>query len=128
MYHVHPFVWVRVSTMHFTGVVARWFQSMEQRISAADWPTFCAMIHERFSRDQHELLLRQLFNIRHTSTIIDYTDRFVAIVEQLSSYTTNPDPLYFTTRFINGLRDDIHSVILIQRPLNLDAACTLALL
>lgn len=101
---------------------------MEQRISAADWPTFCAIIHERFSRDQHELLLCQLFNIRHTSTVTYYIDRFVALVEQLSSYTTNPDPLYFTTRFIDGLRDDIRFVILIQRPLNLDTACTLALL
>ena len=82
---------------------------MEQQISASDWPTFCALIHECFSRDQHDLL-RQLFNIRHTSTVSDYIDRFVALVEQLSSYTTNPDPLYFTTRFINGLRDDTHAL------------------
>jgi hypothetical protein len=80
---------------------------MEQRIFAADWPTFSAVVHERFSRDQHELLLHQLFNIRHTSTVTNYIDRFIALVEQLSSYTTNPDPLYFTTRFIDGLRDDI---------------------
>lgn len=31
-------------------------------------------------------------------------------------------------RFINGLRDDIRSVILVQRPCDLDTACTLALL
>jgi hypothetical protein len=111
--------------MRFTGAAGRWFQSMEQQISASDWPTLCALIHERFCRDQHEL---QLFNIRHTSTVSDYIDRFVALVEQLSSYTTNLDPLYFTTRFIDGLHNDIRSVILIQRPANLDAACTIALL
>jgi hypothetical protein len=35
---------------------------------------------------------------------------------------------YYTTRFEDGLRDDIKSIILVQRPLDLDTAYTLALL
>jgi hypothetical protein len=31
-------------------------------------------------------------------------------------------------RFIDGLRDDIKSIIIVQRPVNLDTACYLALL
>jgi hypothetical protein len=38
------------------------------------------------------------------------------------------DPLYYTTRFIDGLCDDIKYVIIVQRPPNLDTACCLALL
>jgi hypothetical protein len=53
---------------------------------------------------------------------------FVDLIEQLSAYTPNPDHLSYTTRFVDGLRDDIRAIILIQRPKDLDSVCTLALL
>jgi hypothetical protein len=58
MYSVHPSVWIRVSTHHFTHAAARWFQSVESSLQHMSWADFSALIHERFSRDQHELLLR----------------------------------------------------------------------
>lgn len=86
------------------------------------------MVLHHFSRDQHELLLRQLFHIRQTSFVSEYVDKFTELVDQLKAYTTTPDHLYYTTRFIDGLRDDIRLVILVARPSDLDTACTLALL
>jgi hypothetical protein len=53
---------------------------------------------------------------------------FIDLVEQLSAYTTNPDYLTYVTRFVDGLQDDIRAVLLVQRPADLDVACTLALL
>jgi hypothetical protein len=38
------------------------------------------------------------------------------------------DPLYYTTRFVDGLRDDIKYFIIVQRPKDLNIACCLALL
>jgi hypothetical protein len=55
-------------------------------------------------------------------------DRFVDLIEQLSAYTANPNHLFYTTCFIDGLRADIHAIILVQHPQDLDTACTLALL
>lgn len=86
------------------------------------------MIHERFSRDQHELLLRQLFHIYQTSSVSDYVEKFTELVEQLAAYTTHPDPLSYVTRFIDGLRSDIRAVVLVACPQTLDTSCTLALL
>lgn len=93
----------------------------------SDWQCFCRLIHQRFGRDQHELLIRQLYHIKQTSSVQDYIERFTELVEQLKAYTT-PDPLYYTTRFMDGLQHDIRSIIMVQRPADLDAACTLALL
>jgi hypothetical protein len=93
-----------------------------------DWPNFYRMIRERFCRDQHELLICQLFHICQTTTVQDYVDHFVDLIEQLSAYTTNLDHLSYTTRFVDGLHDDIRAIILVQRPKDLDSACTLALL
>jgi hypothetical protein len=36
--------------------------------------------------------------------------------------------LYYTTRFVDGLKDDIRSTVLVQRPYSFDTTCTLALL
>lgn len=128
MYNVDSSMWVKCSTMQFVGAARRWFQSAERQIARKDWPSFCRLIRERFCRDQHELLIRQMFHIKMTSTVQDYVDRFVDLIEQLSVYTEHPDYLTYTTRFIDGLRDDIRAIVLVQRPTDLDSACTLALL
>ena len=121
-------MWVRVATMQFTGVAKRWIQSIAHRLEHIGWQDFCAMVRERFCHDQHELLIRQLFHIKQTTSVQEYVDQFVDLIEQLSAFTPNPDTLSYTTRFIDGLRDDIRSVVLVQRPTDLDAACSLALL
>lgn len=96
MYFVDPAMQVRVATMHFTGNAKRWLQSIAHRLEQTEWLAFCALLRERLCRDQHELLLPN-------------SD----LVKQLSAYTTNLDTLSYVTRFINGLRDDIRSVVLI---------------
>lgn len=121
-------MWIRVATMHFTGAAKRWLQSVEHQLSSLDWPSFCALIHERFSRDKHELLLRQHFNIHQTGSVSEYVDKFTSLVNQLKSYNPKPNLLSYTTRFIDGLRDDIRAIVLVARPTSLDAAYTLALL
>jgi hypothetical protein len=77
--------------MQFVGAARCWFQSVERQISGLDWSSFYRLIRERFCRHQHELLIRQLFHIRLTSTVQDYVDRFVNLIEQLTAYTPNPD-------------------------------------
>jgi hypothetical protein len=121
MYEVDVSVWVRVALMHFEGPAARWLQSMDHRVRTTSWSELCSWIHERFRRDQHELLIRQLYRIKQT-------DKFCELVDQLQSYNCNTDPLYYTTRFIDGLRDDLKFVITAQRPKDLDIACCLTLL
>jgi hypothetical protein len=49
-------------------------------------------------------------------------------VDVLVTYEHTIDPLYYTMGFIDGLRDDIKYVILVQCPSTLDTACALALL
>ena len=50
------------------------------------------------------------------------------MTDQLIAYNKGVDPVYFVIRFIDGLRFELRSVLLVQRPQTLDTACTLALL
>lgn len=114
--------------MHCIGVAERWLQPIERNLPTMKWQVLCTLIHEHFNRDQPKLLIRQLFHIKQTSSITEYVERFVELVDQLTAYTTSIEPLYYIMRFIDGLCDDIRSVILVQCPNDLDNACTLALL
>lgn len=85
------------------------------------------MIHERFGREQHESLIRQLFHISQLGSVSDYVQQFASLVDKLAAYEARTDPLYYTMRFIDGLNHDIKTVVMVQRPQNLDAACALAM-
>lgn len=114
--------------MQFTGAAKCWLQSIERQLPGINWTAFYRLILWCFSCDQHELLLCQPFHIKQTGSVQDNVDQFIALIENLSAYTSNPDLLSYITRFVDGLHDDIHAVLLIQRPQTLDAACTLVLL
>jgi hypothetical protein len=128
MYEVEPEAWVKVASMYLAPHVACWFQSVERKQPRLSWPLLCRLLHERFGRDPYESLLRQLFRIHQQSSVTDYQDHFFTLVDQLAVYESVPDPLFFATRFVDGLRTDIRAVVMLQRPLDLDSACSLALL
>jgi hypothetical protein len=128
MYGVPPRLWVKVAGMHFNGAAKRWIQSLEHPTHQIPWPEFCSMLLERFARDQHESLIRQLFHIHQTSTVVDYVERYSTLFDQLKVYTPKPDMRYYTARFIDGLLYDIRVVVAMHRPQNLDTAYSLALL
>ena len=86
------------------------------------------MLQGHFGKDQYQSLVRQLFRIKQLGTIAEYIEQFSNLVDQLLTYESVADPLFFSTRFVDGLHDDIRAVVLVERPSNLDTACTLALL
>jgi hypothetical protein len=48
------------------------------------------------------------------------------LVDQLNAYQHMSDPLYYTLKFVDGLRDDIKAVVMLQRPKDFDTAVVLA--
>jgi len=125
---VAPRRWIKVSTMHLTGAAARWFLAVEQQVLRMSWPQFTALVMKRFGKDQHELLIRQLFHIRQKGVVQEYADKFTSIIDGLVAYGKNTDPIYYAMRFVDGLRDDIRTVVHMQRPGTLDTVVVLALL
>jgi hypothetical protein len=85
MYEVESSLWIKVASMHLEGAAARWFQSAERRLRDASWTEFCAKVHDRFGRDQHEALIRQLFHIRQTSSVSEYVEQFLSLIDQLAA-------------------------------------------
>jgi hypothetical protein len=103
MYEVEESLWVSVDEMYLKGPAVLWYQSIESQILNSSWTQFCQLLHDRFDRDQHDVLIRHLFNIKQTSSVSDYVVHFAKLVDQLSAYSQSTEPLYFTMRFVDGL-------------------------
>jgi len=114
--------------MHLTGNAAFWAQSLEFSIRDLAWNDFCKLISDRFERDQHNQLLRQFFHIRQLDSVADYIEKFDSLVHQILAHDPKFNAATITHRFIDGLRDDIRAVVLVQRPGNLDTASSIAFL
>lgn len=97
MYDVSASPWLSIAEMHLDGADARRFQSL----ATLNWTSFCRLLHDRFRRDQKELLIRQPFSVRQTASIVEYVTQFTKSVDQLAAYSSNTDPMYFTMRFMN---------------------------
>lgn len=55
-------------------------------------------------------------------------ENFDKIMHQLMAYDSALTPVYFVTKFIEGLRDENRGAVMLQRPQDLDSACSIALL
>lgn len=121
-------LWIPYSSAQFEGAAAKWLESFRHLSPKAGWEEFCLSLQARFGRNQHASLLRKMFHICQTSTGGIYVEEFSQLMDQLSAYGHHPDPLYYVTRFIDGLKPAVRLMVAIPLPGDLDAAYQLALL
>jgi hypothetical protein len=64
LYGVEQHSWIKLATMNFSPTAARRLPSVERRLASCSWEDFCRMLLDRFGREHHELLVRQLLTIK----------------------------------------------------------------
>ncbi|KAL5211653.1 hypothetical protein ABZP36_022500 [Zizania latifolia] len=127
-YGIHPGQWVRLAILSFTGNASFWLQSVRSQLIGITWEELCDRLCARFSRDKHESLIRQWIHLEQDGTVTEYVERFESLMHQLLAYENVTSPIYFVTKFVEGLRNEIRSAVIMHRPKDLDSACALALL
>jgi len=92
------------------------------------WSDLCSAICSRFERYQQNSLNRQFFRLKHTTTVAEYIEKIDELINQILAH----DPCFslhvITSRFVDGLKDEIRAIVLVHRPSSMDVACSLALL
>jgi len=66
--------------------------------------------------------------MRQLSSVADYAEKFSELVDQLTAYGHVAEPIYYTMRFVEGLKDDVRAAVSLHRPVDFDTAASLALL
>jgi hypothetical protein len=82
----------------------------------------------RFDREQYQLHMKQLDNLKQTGSATDYYTKFEQLAHCILLYNNAYDDVYFVTRFLGGLKEEIRAPIALHRPDNMDTANALALL
>lgn len=122
----YPGLWVRVSTIYFFGRAASWLRLSRAHVQFLNWEDFCAVVSDKFDRDQHDQLIRQMDHIKQTGSVWEYYERFDELMNQLLIYDPDVNMRYLTHRFTDGLRREIRNVVLLQCPRDLESALAIA--
>lgn len=91
MYDIDTSYWCKIASMHFSAAAGRWLQSVEKRARSASWSEFCKMMLDRFGKEHHELLIRQLFHIKRLNGVAEYIEKFSELVDQLTASETTTE-------------------------------------
>jgi len=119
---------IRFAALNFDGAAASWLQTLEMRGRVQNWEELCTAVCERFDRDQYQVHMRQLDALRQTGSVAEYYHRFEQLSHSILLYNTSYDDVFFVTRFLHGLKDEISAPIALHCPATVDTASALALL
>lgn len=121
LYQTDPIKWICLATMKLTGSAALWWQTQPKSSTNMTWESFVTLICARFDKDEHNHILHHFFNIKHTTTVVEYVEEFSDIVHHLLADGPSFPPSAIAKRFVDGLKKDIRAV-------DLDTASSLAVL
>jgi hypothetical protein len=92
------------------------------------WEALQMAICDHFDRDQYPLHMKQLENLKQIGLVADYQARFDQLTHSILLYNLSYDDVYFVTRFLGGLKEEIRASITLHHPPNLEIAAMLALI
>lgn len=110
------------------GPAMLWLENAQIDLDNLGWSSFCSLVDEQFGLNEFNVLLRQLFHVRQTESVADYTNRFTETMHCLLAHSTTWDPALFHSRYVDGLKDEIRVVVTVHNPKDLDTAISLAYL
>jgi hypothetical protein len=118
----------RYATLNFTDRALLWLETIEASGRIEEWPTLCQLVFNRWGKDQHQIFMRQILSLKQSGPVTKYIEKFDDLRHQLLLHDPSTSNVFFVARFLEGLREDIRSVIVIHRPQDMDTVCSLALM
>jgi hypothetical protein len=83
-------------------------------------------VEAKFGVDDYRKSVQYLLPLRQEGSIEEYTQEFQAIRYQVSMFDSSLDELFFTSHYINGLKEEVKSVVQPQLLEIVDRAALLA--
>lgn len=118
----------RFAALNFKGAAATWLQTMKRRDRITDWDRLCELVFAKFDKDQYQTQLKQLESLKQLGSVADYQDQFEKLAHGILLYNLGYDDVYFVTRFLAGLKEEIRAPIALHRLKDVDTASALTLL
>uniref|UniRef100_A0A0A9D1W1 Reverse transcriptase domain-containing protein n=1 Tax=Arundo donax TaxID=35708 RepID=A0A0A9D1W1_ARUDO len=126
MYNVPSHSWASFATMHFTSTAALWLQTYEIMHRIDSWPELVVAVNNKFGKDKYQQYIDELLHIQQISTVGAYHAKFEELMHRVLIHNGSYDETFFVSRFIQGLKEEIRSVIKLHKPRTVDSALSLA--
>ena len=81
-----------------------------------DWDQLCGLVFTQYDKDQYPNQLKQLENLKQTRSVAEYYAQFEKLAHGILLYNPAYDEVYFVTRFLVDLKDEIRTTITLHRP------------
>jgi hypothetical protein len=127
MYNIPVHVWVPFASINFRSNAELWLQTYEPQHTIGSWPELCVAV-DQFGRDLHHNYMRDLLTIRQTSDVLESAARFEQAKHRVLVHNRDMGEVLFVQKFIDGLRYNISSAIVLHKPRTVDAALSLTLM
>jgi hypothetical protein len=114
------------ASLHMEDNAAKWMQVYKMKRGLGDWHEFARAVDEKFGIFDYRRSLQDLLSLKQTSSVEDYTKKFEALQFQVTMFNLGLDDMFFTTHFVNGLREEIKGTVQSQIPDPVDRASMLA--
>jgi hypothetical protein len=105
-----------------TGDAAQWFVQLEKNRGMPTWTEFERLVHQRFSPPLRGNALGQLIQLRRDSTVAEYQNKFLQLVNRCTNLSKKHQIDIFTA----GLRNPLKTNVELEQPATLEEAMALA--
>jgi hypothetical protein len=69
------------------------------------------ILQNKFGADDFRSAINDLLALKQTGTVEDYTIAFQALQYDISMHNSNYDELFFASKYVDGLKDEIIAVV-----------------
>ncbi|WVZ63441.1 hypothetical protein U9M48_013075, partial [Paspalum notatum var. saurae] len=126
IYKVPEIMWVTTAAMHFQDNAAKWLQAYKQTHKLSSWSTFCTDVELKFGADDYRIALTELMALQQTESVEVYTKAFQTLQFEICLHNSTYDDLFFTSKYISGLQDEIKGILEAQVPTTVEQASRIA--
>jgi hypothetical protein len=126
LYRIPEGMWITAARVHLKEKAGRWYQAFKQKKTFRSWTHFCREVEQEFGSDDFRSAMHDLLNLRHTTTVEDYTTKFQTLQYGITMHQADYDDMFFTQQYVKGLKNDVKGMVEAQMPTTVLKASTLA--
>ncbi|GJM99857.1 hypothetical protein PR202_ga16995 [Eleusine coracana subsp. coracana] len=128
IFNIPSYMWTSAASLHMEDNVAKWLQTYKLKHGLGDWNSFVHAVEQKFGAYDYRKAVRELLSLKQVDTVEAYIQSFEAAQFQVSMFNSGYDDMFFTSHFVNGLKDEIRGVVQSQAPDIVERASMIALI
>jgi hypothetical protein len=126
IFNIPECLWSTTASIHMEDNAAKWMQVYKMKRGLGDWQEFARAVDEKFGVFDYRRSLQDLLLLKQMGSVEEYTKEFEALQFQVTMFNPGLNDMFFTTHFVNGLKEEIKGTVQSQIPYSVDRASMLA--